>query len=252
MRVALISDIHGNLVSFEAVLADIHREQVDRIVFLGDAATLGPQPREVLIRLQELNCPCIMGNHDAFLVQPALLKSYTNEPWVTATTAWCRTQLIPEDFAFLETFQPSLTLTLDPEQPQASKLFCFHGSPRSNVDVIVATTPNKQLKKMLEGFETAVMAGGHTHVQMIRQYKGRFLINTGSVGMPFKQTPFKGTPRILPWAEYAIVSWLDGLLSVDLRRVPISLDAVRDAAAASDMPDREEWINNWQLPHELW
>ncbi|MCA9934190.1 MAG: metallophosphoesterase family protein [Ardenticatenaceae bacterium] len=252
MRVALISDIHGNLVSFEAVLADIHKEHVDRIVFLGDAATLGPQPREVLTRLQALKCDCIMGNHDAFLVEPALLSSYTDEPWVTVTTAWCRNQLKPEDFDFLRTFQPHLEIIMDPEQPQASKLFCFHGSPRSNVDIIVATTPNKKLKKMLRGVKTAVMVGGHTHVQMLRQHKGRLLLNAGSVGMPFKQTPFKGPPRILPWAEYTIVTWLDGVLSVDLRRVPVPLGAVRAAACASDMPDREEWINNWQVPHELW
>jgi predicted phosphodiesterase len=61
MRVALISDIHGNLVSLEAVLADIDREGVDQIVCLGDVAGLGPQPREILARLQALGCICIMG-----------------------------------------------------------------------------------------------------------------------------------------------------------------------------------------------
>ena len=64
MRIALISDIHGNLVSLKVVLADIDRAGVDQIVCLGDVAALGPQPREVVEQLRALGCPCIMGNHD--------------------------------------------------------------------------------------------------------------------------------------------------------------------------------------------
>ena len=62
MRVALISDVHANLISLEAVLANIKRESLDQIVFLGDLVTLGPQPKEVLVSLEDLGCPCIMGN----------------------------------------------------------------------------------------------------------------------------------------------------------------------------------------------
>ncbi|MCB0291188.1 MAG: metallophosphoesterase, partial [Calditrichaeota bacterium] len=68
MKIALISDIHGNLTALEAVLADIRRRGADRIICLGDLATLGPQPREVIARLRELDCPGIMGNHDAALL----------------------------------------------------------------------------------------------------------------------------------------------------------------------------------------
>ncbi len=252
MRIALISDIHGNFVSLEAVLADIKKEKVERTIFLGDAATLGPQPREVLSCLRQLGCACIMGNHDAFLVEPNLLESYTEQPWVLEAVAWCSHTLKPEDLDYLHTFQPYIEIILDSEQPKASKLFCFHGSPRSNVDIILATTPKKKLKKMLKGHKAAIMAGGHTHVQMMRQHNGTLLLNAGSVGMPFKQTPFKNSPRILPWAEYSIINWDHGTLSVDLRRVPVSLEAIRAAACASDMPDRQNWVNNWQLPKKLW
>ena len=62
MRIGLISDIHGNLVSLTSVLADIDRAGVDQTVFLGDVAAIGPQPCEVLERLRALGPPCIMGN----------------------------------------------------------------------------------------------------------------------------------------------------------------------------------------------
>ncbi len=252
MRLALISDIHGNLVSLEAVLADIRHQNVQQKIFLGDAATLGPQPRDVLARLRELQCPSVMGNHDAFLIEPALLASYTAQPWVLETVAWCRQKLNQADLDYLTTFESHLEVVLDPEQPKASKLLCFHGSPNSNVDIILATTPKKKLKNMLNGHQAAIMVGGHTHIQMMRQHNGSLLLNPGSVGMPFKKTPFKGAPHILPWAEYAIVAWSAGVLSVDLRRVPVSLEAIRAAAHASDMPERQAWVNNWQVPKRLY
>ena len=73
MRVALISDLHANLVAIQAVLADIQRVGVDQIFCLGDVATLGPAPGAVLQLLRDLRCPCILGNHDAFLLDAALI-----------------------------------------------------------------------------------------------------------------------------------------------------------------------------------
>ena len=70
MRVALISDIHGNLTALEAVLAELADEPVDQIVCLGDVAIFGPQPREALARVRELACPVVMGNTDAWALSP--------------------------------------------------------------------------------------------------------------------------------------------------------------------------------------
>lgn len=70
MRIAIISDIHGNLTALQAVLADIKLQKVDDIICLGDIVTLGPQPKEVLNALKELNCVIIKGNHDAAVVDP--------------------------------------------------------------------------------------------------------------------------------------------------------------------------------------
>lgn len=247
MRIALISDIHGNLVSLEAVLADIEREKVDQIVCLGDVATLGPEPRKVLQRLRELDCPCIIGNHDLFLLDPTVLHSYMDAPWFAESVAWCVQQLDEVDFQFLRTFQPLLEIPLD----HSHNLLCFHGSPKSNTDIILAMTPPTNVDELLGGYKATIMAGGHTHMQMMRQHKGIMLINTGSVGMPFEQALFVHAPRYLPWAEYAIVGFNQGVIGIDLRRVPIDVDKVRQAAADSDFPDAVEWSKNWLLPEDV-
>src|SRR5689334_720874 len=105
MRVALISDLHGNAVALDAVLADIRAVGTDRIVCLGDTATLGPRPREVLDRLRQLGCACILGNHDAFMLDAQLIHSYSEAPIVVDSVDWCRAQLREEDFDFLRGFR---------------------------------------------------------------------------------------------------------------------------------------------------
>ncbi len=243
MRIAFISDIHGNLVSLDSVLADIEQAQVDQLICLGDVANLGPQPRQVIRRLKELSCACVMGNHDHFLIDPSTVASYTDADWFIDTVDWCASQLTCEDIDFLRTFMPLIWLDLGHGQ----SLLCFHGSPQSDRHNLLASVPAAELDQMLGPHRATVMVGGHTHVQMVRQHDGILLVNAGSAGMPFERMPFVGSPRIMPWAEYAIISAVDGVIGVELRRVPIDLAVVRQAAIDNGMPDKGEWLENWVL-----
>src|SRR5579864_5604644 len=72
IKLALISDIHGNLFAFDAVLEDIRRRKLEHILCLGDVVACGPQPHEALARLQEIGCPTVMGNTDAWVLEPHL------------------------------------------------------------------------------------------------------------------------------------------------------------------------------------
>ena len=243
MRIALISDVHGNLVSLDAVLDDISRQNINEIIFLGDIATLGPYPHESVARLKELECPCIIGNHETYLFKPALGHTYMRgTQWFTDTLTWCRAQLTPDDYKFLSTFEPIIKFSLDGD----ASLICYHGSPRSNVENIFATTSAGQLDEMLDGHRATIMAGGHTHIQMMRQHNGLMIVNSGSVGMPFEQMPFSGPgPKIMPWAEYAIINSDNGFVSTELRRVFVDVEKVKQAALASRMPEPTDWLSNW-------
>lgn len=239
MRLALISDIHGNCVALEAVLANIHQEQVDSIICLGDVATLGPQPKEVLARLRELGCPCIIGNHESALFQLDRATEFHIGQELHPTLQWCADQLNPQDWDFLRSFHPVLEV---PHSPDA-KLLCFHGSPLSNTDLILPTTPGETLDKLFAGQTATIFAGGHSHIQMLRPHEGRLFVNPGSVGNVFLRPHVPGTvPTLLPWAEYALVTWSNGVLSADLRRVPFDVTALSRVIAKSDIPSR-----NWLL-----
>ncbi len=245
MRVALISDIHGNVAAFQAVLADIERTGVDQIVFLGDAVTLGPQPKAVIDLLRSINCPCIQGNHDSYVVNLAQFLQENHADWAKETIAWGASQLSACDLAFLAMFRATLSLQLDPDRPER-KLLCFHGSPRSFDDMILATTPATELDSLLTGQAAPVMAGGHTHVQMMRRHRQVVIINAGSVGLPMEEMPFTSEPRFLPYAEYAIVDYQPAGLNVELRQVRYAWALVKEAALTSGLPYANAWVQRWQ------
>ncbi|MGH2533498.1 MAG: metallophosphoesterase family protein [Thermomicrobiales bacterium] len=245
MRVGLIADIHGNLVALDAVLFELAREHVDQLVCLGDVAVLGPQPREVVARLQDLACPCVLGNTDAWLLpDPPLLADGPSVGPMTDLNRWTAAQLGPNDFAFLRRLPPTVDLMLSPDLT----MHCFHASSRSLDDVIAATTPIADLDAMGISRQPALFAGGHTHVQLVRRHGEAHIINPGSVGLPGVGPGVPDLPvnHAVAWAEYAVVSVTDGSLGIKLRRIPIDLEKILTAAAASGMPHLDWWTSKWR------
>jgi predicted phosphodiesterase len=223
MRLALISDLHANLLALDAVLRDARRAGFDRLVCLGDVVTLGPRPGAVLERLQALGCPCILGNHDEFMFEPALIRTYTDAPAVVASIEATRQSLSAAEVTFLRSFVRTL---------RVDDVFLYHGTPRSNIENLLATTPADDVDVMLGDHGARVCVGGHTHLPMLRQHRGALIVNVGSVGTPFRDFVTGGPPTILPHAEYAIVDVSSSGVHVDLRRV--SLDRMALAAQAAD------------------
>jgi putative phosphoesterase len=232
MRVALISDLHGNELALEAALDDIARLGVDEIVCLGDVATLGPRPSAILARLRALGCVCILGNHDEFLFNPELLRKYTEAPIIVEAVDWCRAQLSSDELDFLRSFRAGHEIALD----DGASLLLFHGSPKSHMQDLLATTPPDELDRLLDGKRARVMAGGHTHIQMLRQHHGDLLVNPGSVGMPFRDYVAGQEPTLMLHAEYAIVEGAGGHVSVILRRVPLAPSALQASVRGSHNP----------------
>lgn len=242
MRVVLLADIHGNLCALDAVLHELTRETFDQIVCLGDVAIFGPQPRETLARLQALGCPVVMGNTDAWALDPQPHPPRNDQtPYINAVELWSAAQLTPQDKNYIRTFQPTVTVELA-EQPGAATLLCYHGSPRSFHDSIVATTPMEELAPMFSGQDALILAGGHTHQQYLRRYHDKYLLNPGSVGRAYE----RWADNIIhdsPWAEYALVSWQDGNLRIDLRRVTYDIAAFIAHTRTTTMPHQAWWFS---------
>jgi predicted phosphodiesterase len=240
LRIAIIADIHGNRVALDAVLTPLSREQIDQIICLGDVPAMGPEPHEVVHRLRTLDCPVIMGNTDEWLLH-GLPFAETDERTrrIAELFRWGREQLSREDQDYLRSFRRLLDIPLG----DSFTLLCFHGSPRSNMDLIFSTTPDEELKSLLAGYNATVMAGGHTHIQMLRRYNNSTIINVGSIGLPGGPL-FSGVHRP-PWAEYALIDVSNRVLDIEFRRVPLDIEALVEATVSSGMPYAETWIQEW-------
>ncbi|MBO0794909.1 MAG: metallophosphoesterase family protein [Ktedonobacteraceae bacterium] len=237
MPVAIISDIHGNLVALDAVLSAIAGRKIKQIICLGDVAATGPQPHEVIVRLKQVGCPVVMGNTDDWLLEPKL-KEWDNEDKrrIQEMEIWASQQLTPGDRAYLSGFQPTISFTLE----NGKRLLAYHGSPRSYREHIPPTMPNSDLDAALAGHQADIFIGGHTHMQMFRRHRRSLVINPGSVGLAFDHAwPFDDAVQNPPWAEYAIIDTLNGVLNVELRRVSFDVQAFIQITLASGMPHAE-------------
>ena len=230
-RVALISDIHGNAVALEAVLADIEHRGAEEIVCLGDVAAGGPEPRPAVNRLRELRCLLVRGNADDWLL--GKMPADESDDGLQAIVEWARGELTKEDLAYLENSPPTIELDL----AGSRRMLCFHGSPRANSERLLATTPDAYLCRLFADAEADVVAGGHTHLQVARRVSGGLFVNPGSVGLPVVPSLPPGRAR---FAEYAVVE-ADAEIAVELRRVPVDAGALERAGRRSGMPHPDRW-----------
>jgi putative phosphoesterase len=241
VKIAVIADIHANLVALDAVIAELRQESPDAMVCLGDVAATGPQPHAVLDRMRELGGLAVMGNADLWMLNPHRQQDPGDDARrLEEIDLWCVEQLVPADLEMIQAFQPWLEIDLN----KGHSLVCYHGSPKSSTERIATDTPQEELDRMLEGFQAAVMAGGHTHQAMLRVFNGSLIINPGSVGLPYVQVG--GMLRNPAWAEYALVDNDHATLGIEFRRVSYSLEDLVQSVRDSGMPHADWWLKDWR------
>ncbi len=248
MRLAVISDIHGNCIALDAVLADLQLHPVDRVVCLGDAIQGGPQPAEVAARLRELGCPVVMGNADAWL----LTGIETGDEGITderrrdmnEVRDWSLAQLSSADLALIRSFSPTVKVALE----AGRSLLCFHGSPSSFDDVLLPDLPQVALFQFLGAYDADVMTGGHTHVQYMRRISAdaRFFFNPGSVGFAYSHhQPDEGF-QADPWAEYAVLTSERERLALEFRHIPFDVVTLISIYRSSGRPHADTAIAQYR------
>jgi len=212
MRLALLSDQHGNDTAFRAVLEAVERLRVEDIVCLGDVAQGGDEPAQTLDRLAALGCDTVLGNADAFLLE---VPTDSNEPVTEAQLErreWTLSQLADSHLVQIRSFAPVVRREID-----GVRMLFFHGSPRFYEDVLLPESGDDALEPFL-GHDAALLAGGHTHLQWARQIRDALYVNPGSVGLSYDRNT--DPPVVRSLAEWALVTVQDGVVAVEFRQVP--------------------------------
>lgn len=175
MRVAAISDIHGNLPALEAVLADVEREQVDAIVVVGDTIS-GPWAAEAFDRVKELAATVVRGNADREVIE----RSDRYGP----LARWSADRVGDERLAFAASWPLVSELDID----GLGRTLVCHSTPASDDPIYTRITPEEELRALFDGVEAQLVLCGHTHMQYDRKLAsgGLRIVNPGSVGLPYE------------------------------------------------------------------
>ena len=245
MRVAVMSDIHGNLWALDAVLADIARRNVELTVNLGDILSGPLLPAETAERLMALGLPTVRGNHERQVLEhdPARMG---------ASDRWAHDHIGPSHRAWIASLPSSMRLHDD--------VLMVHGTPASDL-VYWMETVDPAGQRAASYSEVLGRAGdaqaslilcGHTHVpRSILLDDGRLVVNPGSVGLqaydddlPYPHKAENGTPH----ARYAIVERTGGAWSVEQYAVAYDWHAAADVAARHGRPDWAFALRTGRMP----
>lgn len=222
--VAVLSDVHGNAVALEAVLAELGSHEPELVVFGGDL-TWGPLPEETLELVRALRTPALFvrGNAERALFEQV------EEP--SERTRWLLGRHAPAALAFLASFVEQETVEID---GLGAVRFC-HGSPRSDEELVTPETPPERMRALSEGIDEGVLVTAHTHLQFDRTVEGLRSVNPGSVGMAYGVAA--GT------ACWALLG-----PDVELRQTTFSVERTAARYRASGDPSAEQMIEILERP----
>ncbi len=223
MRIAVLSDIHGNLDAFREVLQDMDHFRVDQVICLGDMIGYGPEPEETIRLIQERDIPSVMGNHEMAVVKPQLQEWFN--PLARESIHKTQTLLSAETLLFIRGLPSS----------QVIERFRFvHGCPSSSPFIYLHQVSESRLMEIFRKSAEWISFVGHTHNLKLISYDGlaivkkplregivplsehsSYIVNAGSVGQPRDGNNT---------AKYVIVDTLAH--SLEVRFVPYDIAAV--------------------------
>ncbi|WJE50682.1 metallophosphoesterase family protein [Bacillus cereus] len=231
-KIAVISDIHGNIPALDAVLKDIKLRGIERIFCLGDLVGKGPHSSEAIEVIRKECEHVVMGNWDDFITRPSEFE----------TLQWHQKQLSEEQLNYLRELPFSIEFIM------SGKLIrMFHASPRSLYERVQPGAPREQrislfgnsdLTENIEGErEPDVVCYGDIHQAYVQNFRGKTLCNAGSVGNPLEITQ----------ASYLIFEGLYNQkevasFSIQLVRVPYDIELAIQLAEEAEMPELDAYI----------
>jgi putative phosphoesterase len=185
VRTAVVSDIHGNLVALEAVIADLDREAPDLIVHGGDLSMIGPRPAEVIDLVREKGWPGVLGNTDELLFDASTRadqerKAPNLRDWLAVLYdtlgPWARSRLRDEQVSWLASL---------PREWRSEELVLLHAAPADLWRAPMQGASDDELRQIYGDLNASLVIYGHIHRPFVRRLAGLTVANSGSVGLPY-------------------------------------------------------------------
>jgi len=184
MRVAIVSDIHGNVQALDAVLADVQAQQPDAVYCLGDLVGYGANPNDVTERIRRGGFPTIMGNYDDGVGFDrdecgCAYREEAERERGQRSLEWTKARVTPDHKAYLRTLKPEIRFEAD-----GRRILLVHGSPRKMNEYLFEDRPVSSFERLAASSNADVIVFGHTHKPYVKPVDGVLFVNAGSVGKP--------------------------------------------------------------------
>ena len=176
LKIAVISDIHGNIFALKNAMEDIEKRRVDLIINLGDFVGYGPYPNEVIDYIRNRKIISIKGNYDASVVDNKF--SYIRNTEINKFSLPYAVSVLREEN---RNYLNNLPKTLVMEFKEKSITF-VHGSPRSINEYL--KEDSIEVEEVMKEFNGDVLVCAHTHIPYLKKYGNKVIINEGSIGKP--------------------------------------------------------------------
>lgn len=232
MKIAFISDIHGNAVALEAVLADIKNRGVDKIYVLGDLCYRGPEPKRSLDLVRSLNTEVIKGNADEWVVRGVREGEVPEKVLELMNTEreWTVSKLDQSDIDYLGQLPTQVKFEVN-----GIAVHGFHATPDSLFEIILPNADDDILEtRMMHATDSQVYVYAHIHRPYVRYINGKVIMNIGSVGLPFD-----GMAK----ASYGLVEIGDGSIQTSIQRVGYDIEKVVELYQRENYPNAEMMVN---------
>jgi putative phosphoesterase len=226
-RVAVITDIHGNLTALEAALSRIGGLGIDEVYCGGDLVGYGPWPNEVCRLLEARGIPTIYGNYDYSIARDmedcgCAYRDAHDQELGELSIAWTLEHTGPASKDFMRELPFDLRFELG-----GKRVRLVHGSPRKVNEYMFEDKPARTFERIARGAECDVLVFGHTHKPWIHEYGGVLFVNCGSVGKP-KDADRRG--------GFAVLEDAGGAVHARIERFEYDVDRVAREIGPSGLP----------------
>lgn len=188
MKIAFISDIHANIFALREVLSDIEKQNVDRVICLGDLVGYATFPNEVINLIRKNNILTIQGNYDQSTGEELMecgCDYKTQEALERASRSlfWTQDEVTAENKKWLKDLPENKHLEIE-----GWNLFLVHGSPRKNNEYLY---PGKidTIKQITAKYNFDILVSGHIHQPYFKVFNDKYIVNAGSAGKPKHGSP---------------------------------------------------------------
>lgn len=231
MKLAFISDIHGNAIALDEVLQDIQKKNVDKVFVLGDICYRGPEPQRALDLVRALDCNVVKGNADEWVVRGVHQGEVPDHvlELMNKERDWIVSQLFDESIDYLRELPNQLNLEVE-----GIRIHAFHATPDSLFEVVLPSVSDETILEKLVTTEADLFIYAHIHKPYIRFINEKCIVNIGSVGLPFDG---------LNKASYSIVEINESTIQTSNVRVSYDVQKVAEQYKNVGYPNAEMMSN---------